>query len=209
MTLGALKHKLVLLQSLVWRPWARLLGAEVAGDASIVGRPFIKIARGGRIVISAGVRLYGSTAVNPLIRGRGCTLWAILPGAELVLGRGVGCSGVCLCAAKKIEIGEGSILGADCLVVDNDFHLPGEDWTWLDRCAETAKPVVIGRGCFIGARSVILKGVTIGDGAVIGAGAVVSRDVPAGHMATGNPAVCRPLQEPWRRSSTDSNCDPA
>ncbi len=209
MTLGSLKHRLVLLQSIVWRPWARLFGAEVASDVSIVGRPLVKVARGARVIVSAGVRLYGSTSVNPLIRSRGCTLWAIVPGAELRLGPGVGCSGACLCAAKGIEIGEGSILGADCLVVDNDFHLPGEGWTWLDRCAETARPVVIGRGCFIGARSVILKGVTIGDGAVIGAGAVVSRDVPAGHLAAGNPAVCRPLTAPWRREFPGSKEEPA
>jgi acetyltransferase-like isoleucine patch superfamily enzyme len=41
---------------------------------------------------------------------------------------------------------------------------------------------------FVGARAIILKGVTIGDRAVIGAGAVVSKDVPAGHIAAGNPA---------------------
>jgi len=59
--------------------------------------------------------------------------------------------------------------------------------------------VIIGRGCFIGARAIILKGVTIGDCAVVGAGAVVTRDVPAGHLAAGNPAVCRPLTGPWLR----------
>ena len=50
------------------------------------------------------------------------------------------------------------------------------------------QPVVIGRGVFIGARAIILKGVTIGDRAIVGAGAVVARDVPARHIAVGNPA---------------------
>jgi len=55
--------------------------------------------------------------------------------------------------------------------------------------------VKIGRGVFVGARAIILKGVTVGDRAVIGAGAVVTRNVPAYHMAVGNPVKVFPLKE--------------
>ena len=41
---------------------------------------------------------------------------------------------------------------------------------------------------FVGARAVILPGVTIGDGAIVGAGSVVTRDIEAGMVAAGNPA---------------------
>jgi acetyltransferase-like isoleucine patch superfamily enzyme len=161
------------------------------------------MAKGAKIVLSEDVSLCGSDQLNPLISRSRNTLWAMEPGALIELSRGVGCSSICLCAAKSIRIGEGTIFGADCLVVDNDFHLPGKDWSWLDRPAETAKPVSIGRGCFIGARSVILKGVTIGDGCVIGAGSVVACDVPAGHLAIGNPATVRPLQGRWLRETAE------
>lgn len=46
----------------------------------------------------------------------------------------------------------------------------------------------IGQNCFIGARSIILPGVTIGDGCVVGSGSVVTRDVPANSIVAGNPA---------------------
>lgn len=49
-------------------------------------------------------------------------------------------------------------------------------------------PVTIGDKVFIGARAIILRGVTIGNGAVIGAGAVVAKDVPPMAIVAGNPA---------------------
>jgi acetyltransferase-like isoleucine patch superfamily enzyme len=45
--------------------------------------------------------------------------------------------------------------------------------------------VVLGRDVWLGARVIVLPGVTIGDGAVIGAGAVVTKSVPAGAIVVG------------------------
>ncbi|MGF6094392.1 DapH/DapD/GlmU-related protein [Pseudomonas sp. 18175] len=55
----------------------------------------------------------------------------------------------------------------------------------------TARPIVVGNGCWIGARSIILGGVTIGDGAIVAAGAVVTRDVPTNTLVAGVPAVIK------------------
>jgi maltose O-acetyltransferase len=49
-------------------------------------------------------------------------------------------------------------------------------------------PVRIGNDVWIGARCILLPGVTIHDGAVVAAGAVVTRDVPANAIAGGVPA---------------------
>jgi acetyltransferase-like isoleucine patch superfamily enzyme len=46
----------------------------------------------------------------------------------------------------------------------------------------------IGRRCFVGARSIILPGITVGDESIVGAGAVVTRDVPPRSAVAGNPA---------------------
>lgn len=48
--------------------------------------------------------------------------------------------------------------------------------------------ITIGSNVFIGAKALILPGISIGDGAVIGAGSVVTKDVEAWTVIGGNPA---------------------
>lgn len=55
------------------------------------------------------------------------------------------------------------------------------------------EPVTIGDGVWVGARAMILPGVTIGNGAVIAAGAVVTRACLANVLYGGVPA--RPIRE--------------
>lgn len=54
--------------------------------------------------------------------------------------------------------------------------------------AGTAESIVIGDGCWIGARSVILGGVSIGQGCIVAAGSVVNRNVPPNSLVAGVPA---------------------
>lgn len=49
-------------------------------------------------------------------------------------------------------------------------------------------PIVIGRGCWIGANVTIMPGVTIGDGCVIGAGSLVTNDCEPNGVYVGIPA---------------------
>jgi len=53
---------------------------------------------------------------------------------------------------------------------------------------EYGRPVVVGDDCWIGGNVVILPGVTIGRGCTIGAMSVVSRDIPEFSVAMGQPA---------------------
>lgn len=41
---------------------------------------------------------------------------------------------------------------------------------------------MIGEGCWIGAGTIILKGVTIGDNVLISAGSLVKRDIPSNSL---------------------------
>ena len=51
-----------------------------------------------------------------------------------------------------------------------------------------ARPITVHSQAWVGAKAVLLPGVTVGAGAVVAAGAVVTRDVPAGAVVGGNPA---------------------
>ncbi|HLI61650.1 MAG TPA: acyltransferase [Solirubrobacteraceae bacterium] len=103
----------------------------------------------------------------------------------LVLGRGVNITrDVVLDPAHchLIEIGDRTTLGPEVLVLAHDASTKRHiGYTRIAR-------VRIGTRVFVGARAVILPGVTIGDDAIIGAGSVVSRSIAPGMVAVGAPA---------------------
>lgn len=85
-------------------------------------------------------------------------------------------------SGEKIVIGKHVRIGWDCLIMDRDYHAPpGEK-------EERTAPVIIEDNVWIGARAIILKGVTIGHDAVVGAGSVVTKNVEPCTMVAGNPA---------------------
>lgn len=187
--LGTLLGQLRRLPSHLWATEARLRGADLRGAVVFLGRPILSVAPGSEMIFEGENNVFSSPRANPLGNAQPCVLRTLAPGARLVLGQRVGLSGTVLCALRAITVGEGTIFGSGAMVFDNDFHKPAGEFGWTDAADPAdARPVQIGRGCFIGARAIVLKGVTIGDRAIVGAGAVVARDVPAGARAVGNPA---------------------
>ena len=51
-----------------------------------------------------------------------------------------------------------------------------------------ADPITIGDNVWLGARVIVLPGVTIGENSVVGVGSVVTRDIPPSSLAVGVPA---------------------
>lgn len=83
---------------------------------------------------------------------------------------------------NEVNIGENCAIAWDVNIIDSDFHKIN-----YKTSVETTK-INIGNNVWIGAKSIILKGLTIGDGAVISAGAIVTKDVPPKCLVAGNPA---------------------
>lgn len=87
------------------------------------------------------------------------------------------CSINCL---KFVEIGENTIFGEGVKVYDhNHAYSHGNGELKVNRKEFTYGPVKIGKNCWLGSNTVVLKGVSIGDNSIIGAGCVIHKDVPA------------------------------
>jgi acetyltransferase-like isoleucine patch superfamily enzyme len=141
------------------------------------------------IRLGRNVVILNTLTQNPAGVFQATVLAACRPGAELIIGNDVGISGATLYAWKRLEIGDGVLVGAGAVVYDTDFHsLDAGQRRRNDNSQVGVAPVVIEPDVWLGARSMVLKGVRIGRGAVVAAGAIVTKDVPAGTIVAGVPA---------------------
>ena len=87
-----------------------------------------------------------------------------------------------LYSAAKITIGTKVAISREAFICT-----ASHDITKPNRPLITA-PITICDGVWIGARAIVLPGVTIGEGSVVAARSVVTKDVPPYSLVAGNPA---------------------
>jgi acetyltransferase-like isoleucine patch superfamily enzyme len=99
-----------------------------------------------------------------------------------------------------VKIGSGCICGPDLYLSSGWHHFkdtPALPIRWQDAAAAKAyttnpstvsRPIFVGDDCWFGIRVVVAPGVTIGRGCVVGANSVVTRDVPPYSVVAGAPA---------------------
>lgn len=98
--------------------------------------------------------------------------------------------GTVVLSVLEVTIGDDVALANEVYIMDSNSH-------GVEGKPHVEAPVHIGDGTWVGARAMILPGVTIGKRVVVAAGAVVTRDVPDDVLVAGNPArVVRPLDYP-------------
>jgi acetyltransferase-like isoleucine patch superfamily enzyme len=126
----------------------------------------------------AGVRLQRSNIAAGLFLGG--------PPSHLTIGRGTGINVDCFfdCLAR-VTLGRNVMVGMGVTIVTSD-HPVGPDGR--PQRQVVGRDVVIEDDAWLGARSVILPGVTVGEGAIISAGAVVTRDCQPFAVYAGVPA---------------------
>ena len=93
--------------------------------------------------------------------------------------------------AGKVIIEDKVLLGPQIQIYTNDHNFNLEDVPIYDQgygLPDENDSVVIKSGAWIGAGSIILKGVIIGKNSVVGAGSVVTKNIPENTVAVGIPA---------------------
>ncbi len=173
--------------------------------AAMFNRIYIDINPKARVTIGEGFVLTSGENFNALCRHqRGCIV-AERDSSVIEMGHHVGMSSPCIWAKERITIGNYVSVGGDCIIMDSDAH--NLDWRVrassemfsptesMDSHTCHCAPITIEDHVLIGARCIILKGVTIGEGSVIGAGSVVVKSIPPHCIAAGNPCkVIRRLE---------------
>ena len=177
-----------MLHRLLGRIALKASGATSGPGINAIGAPHISLYPESAICVGHYVTLISESFATALGVNHPVVLRTLAAGARIRIGDRVGISGGSICAARRIEIGDDTMLGANVTIADTDFHSLHPAY----RAGHThptigIAEVRIGKRVFIGTNSLVLKGVTIGDNSVIGAGSVVTKDVPENCIAAGNP----------------------
>jgi acetyltransferase-like isoleucine patch superfamily enzyme len=187
-------HNIATLASVAfWSPFARFMIRRFgycSATARFDGVPYIRINKGGTIYIGDRVEIR-SRALSNIAGFSHPTIFHIESTGKIVIGANSGISSSIFASRAGIDIGKCVLIGPNCRLLDHDYHSldPVVRMSIADQENVGASAITIDDYVFIGAGSVILKGVHIGAGSIVGTGSVVTlREVPPRSIVGGNPA---------------------
>jgi len=171
------------------RVWLRAIGVAYGSGCRFDGFPVIRLARKSELLIGNRVLINNRVYGNAATMTHRTSLTTLREHASIRIHDDVGLSGNSIAACESIEIGARTMIGSGSVLWDTDFHpLDPEMRRQHPTHGARSRAIRIEEDVFVGARSMILKGVTIGQGSIVGAGSVVTSSIPAGVIAAGNPA---------------------
>ncbi|MBQ7066135.1 MAG: acyltransferase [Lachnospiraceae bacterium] len=137
---------------------------------------------GNNVIIRSGMKFNAVGAETPttlVVHGKG----------SIVIGNNVGISNSIFISNNEIILEDNVMIGGGCKLFDNDFHsINFQERMEVPDVHVKSLPITIKNGAFIGAYSIILKGVTVGERSIVAAGSVVSKDIPPNEIWGGAPA---------------------
>jgi acetyltransferase-like isoleucine patch superfamily enzyme len=176
-------------RAIFYRIWLNFIklkfpNLNLGKNVRIQGLPILEIY--GPAEIKSNNTFVSLTRYNPVGIAKPCNIYVSQSG-HLSIGSGGGYSGVTIVCWEKVEIGDFCGFGGNVSLWDTDFHGIRHNER-VDKNAVKTAPIKIGDNVWIGAYSIILKGVSIGSRSVIGAGSVVTKNIPPDEIWAGNPA---------------------
>jgi acetyltransferase-like isoleucine patch superfamily enzyme len=110
----------------------------------------------------------------------------ICRGGTIVIGDNVHIGDGCIIASTiEIAIGRDTQIAEYVVIRDQDHRIDGRP---IRLSGFDSNPIRIGKDCWLGTKSSVLKGSVIGDGSLIGAHGLVRGEIPAFTLAVGCPA---------------------
>ncbi|WP_305070220.1 acyltransferase [Flavobacterium pisciphilum] len=109
-------------------------------------------------------------------------------GNRVVIRPGVMLFGESESLQTSIIIEDDVMMGCGVHFYINNHKFDRLDIPLIDQGYYPDEMIILKKGCWIGANSILLPGVTVGENAVVGAGSVVTKSVADGVVVAGSPA---------------------
>ncbi len=160
---------------------------------TILGRLFGGFGKNVSILAPAGIEGIGNIFISDNVYfSNGCLLAAVPHTGEKICRLWIGCGGSFgrnnhIYATKLIEIHENVLTGNNVYISDNSHAYENVKLAVKHQSILQKKSVSIGEGTWLG-QNVCVIGASVGRGCVIGANSVVLTDIPDFSVAVGTPA---------------------
>ena len=140
-------------------------------DACIVERispnVVLEFNKGSKVILGNKIRIHSGSKVK------------VRPGAELIIEDNVKINYNCIIACQNfVHIGAGTEFGPAVYIYDHDHDYKKGLIAKSDEESFKKSPIEIGKNCWIGANTIILRGTKLGNNCVVGAGSVIKGDFP-------------------------------